>query len=547
MRAIALKIVVLWGWRRALVAALAGAASALAMAPFELFPVLFVTLPALVWMLDGASGEDHRPAAAFRQAAAIGWFFGFGFFLAGLHWVGEAFFVEARIFAWMVPFVLVLFPAGLALFPAAACAGAMLLWAPGFARILALAGTWTACEWLRGHLFTGFPWNGLGYAFAGSDILAQSASLWGVYGLGFAVVLITAAPATLADDYPLARQTTTRRWVGPAVMFATVSALAAYGYVRLADAQLVAVDGVRVRIVQPNIPQAEKWLPDNQNRIFARFLELSNQATSPETMGIDDVTHLIWPESALPFLLASRSDALAAIAALLPDGTQLVTGALRRGDASAPTGRPQVFNSILVIDSQGQVIATYDKEHLVPFGEYLPFESVFAPLGLRKLVTLPLGFEAGPGRKTIADATGPRFSPLICYEVIFPGAVADAAERPGWLLNVTNDAWFGSSIGPHQHFQQARMRAIEEGLPLARAANTGISAVVDPYGRILKSLALGTAGVLDSRLPVALPPTLYVHFRDLPVLVLVLIALACALSARVAVARADNAVTRRNG
>jgi apolipoprotein N-acyltransferase len=423
----------------------------------------------------------------------------------------------------------------------------MLLWAPGFARILALAGTWTACEWLRGHLFTGFPWNGLGYAFAGSDILAQSASLWGVYGLGFAVVLITAAPATLADDHPLERQTATRRWAGPAVMFATVSALAAYGYLRLADAQLVAVDGVRVRIVQPNVPQAEKWLPDNQNRIFARFLELSNQATSPETMGIDDVTHLIWPESALPFLLASRPDALAAIAALLPDGTQLVTGALRRGDASAPTGRPHVFNSILVIDSQGQVIATYDKEHLVPFGEYLPFESVLAPLGLRKLVTLPLGFEAGPGRKTIADAAGPRFSPLICYEVIFPGAVADAAERPGWLLNVTNDAWFGSSIGPHQHFQQARMRAIEEGLPLARAANTGISAVVDPYGRVLKSLALGTSGVLDSRLPSALPPTLYVRFRDLPVLVLVLIALACALSARVAGGRVDNAVTRRSG
>ena len=547
MRAIALRIVVLWGWRRALVAVLAGAASALAMAPFNLFPVLFVTLPVLVWMLDGASGEDDRPASAVRQAAAIGWFFGFGFFLAGLHWVGEAFLVEARIFAWMVPFVLVLFPAGLALFTAAACAGAMLVWAPGFARILALAGAWTAGEWLRGHLFTGFPWNGLGYAFAGSEILAQSASLWGAYGLAFMVVLITAAPATLADDHPLERQTATRRWTGPAIMFATVCVLAIFGYLRLADARLLAVDGVRVRIVQPNIPQAEKWLPDNQNRIFARYLDLSNQATSPETMGIDDVTHLIWPESAMPFLLASRPDALAAIAALLPDGTELVTGALRRGDGSAPTGRPRVFNSILVVDSQGQVVSTYDKEHLVPFGEYLPFETVLARLGLRKLVTLPLGFESGPGRVTVAPASGPRFSPLICYEIIFPGAVTDAGERPGWLLNVTNDAWFGSSIGPHQHFQQAKMRAIEEGLPLVRAANTGISAVVDPFGRTIGSLALGTAGVLDSRLPAALPPTLYVRFRDLPVLVLVLLSLACALSARVAEARADKGLRRRSG
>jgi apolipoprotein N-acyltransferase len=249
----------------------------------------------------------------------------------------------------------------------------------------------------------------------------------------------------------------------------------------------------------------------------------------------------------MPFLLARRPDALAAIAALLPDGTKLVTGALRRGDGNAPSGRSRVFNSILVIDSQGAVVSSYDKEHLVPFGEYLPFESVLAPLGLRKLVTLPLGFEAGPGRMTVADASGPSFSPLICYEIIFPGAVTDPAERPGWLLNVTNDAWFGSSIGPHQHFQQARMRAIEEGLPLVRAANTGISAVVDPYGRTVNSLALGTAGVLDSRLPAALPPTLYVRFRDLPALLLVLAALVCAVSARVAEMRAERELRRRSG
>ncbi len=516
MRTIALRIVILWGWRRALVAALAGAAAAFAMAPYGFIPVLFISFPVLVWLLDGAFGEPGRPIAAMWSATIIGWCFGFGYFLVGLHWVGEAFLVDAQRFAWMLPFVLSLFPAFLALFTGAACALAMLIWSPGFGRICGLASAWAIMEWIRGHVLTGFPWNAIGYALAPSDLMIQSASLWGIYGLCFLVVLIAAAPATLADDYVQERPILAKRGLGPAVMFMTVAGLAIFGYVRLSDVVVTAVDKVHIRIVQPNISQADKWKAGNQNRIFAKYLELSNRATSPETMGIDDVSHLIWPESAVPFLLARKPDALAAVAALLPDNTVLVTGALRKDDQP----RSRVFNSIMVVGSQGEIASVYDKAHLVPFGEYLPLEDWLKPLGLRKLVAMPLGFGAGSGRRSVTAGNAPPFSPLVCYEIIFAGEVTDGKNRPGWMLNVTNDAWFGTSTGPHQHFAQARMRAVEEGLPLIRAANTGISAVVDPYGRIIKQLGLNTSGVLDTRLPVALPATPFVRHGSIIAFVL---------------------------
>ena len=522
MRAIALRIVVLWGWRRALVAALAGAASAQAMAPLNLFPVLFLTVPILVWLLDGAASERGRPVSAFLSGAVTGWFFGFGYFLAGLYWVGEAFYVEARTFAWMVPFVLVILPAGMGLFTAAACAVAAAFWSAGYSRVIALASAWTALEWVRGHVLTGFPWNAIGYAFSGTEVLAQTASVWGVYGLGFFVILMAGAPATLADEYAAGRLAMARRLAGPCSTVILAAGFISFGHLRMTGAPAAFVEKVRVRIVQPNIAQNEKWIPENRNRIFARYLEMSDQATSPETMGIEDVTHLVWPESALPFLLARRPEALSAIAALLPGGTRLITGGLRKPGSGVIGGGAKVFNSVLVVDSEGRIESAYDKTHLVPFGEYLPLESVLRPLGIRKLVALPLGFEAGPGPETLAAGPAPGFSPLICYEAIFPGAVADPSKRPGWLLNVTNDAWFGTSIGPHQHFQQARLRAVEEGLPLVRAANTGISAVVDPFGRIVRRRGVAVAGVIDSGLPAALPPTLYARYRDLPVLVLVL-------------------------
>jgi apolipoprotein N-acyltransferase len=246
---------------------------------------------------------------------------------------------------------------------------------------------------------------------------------------------------------------------------------------------------------------------------MSHYLRLSDRATGPQNAGLRDVTHLIWPESAFPFFLTREGDAMAQIAELLPPGTVLITGAGRAADPS-PDKRVRAYNSVYIIDHDGSVLSVYDKVHLVPFGEYLPFQSTLEKLGLMQLTKLPGGFLSGDRHRSYQLPGAPRVLPLICYEIVFPGAAVPSGQRPGWLLNVTNDAWFGISSGPYQHFQQARIRAIEEGLPLVRAANNGISAVVDPLGRIVGELPLGTEGVLDSRLPHAAAPTIYARFGD---------------------------------
>ncbi len=514
IRLVAFRAMVLSGWQRLALAFVLGALSALAMPPFRLFPVLFVSFPLLAWMIDGIAVQSGGRGRAAVAAAPCGWAFGFGYFLTGLYWIGEAFLVEADIFAWMLPFAIILLPLGLGMFWGVAAAVAGLLWTGGVARLLVLACAFTGAELLRGYILSGFPWNLLGYAAAVSDAVSQAASVIGVHGLTMLVVLIAAAPALLADEHEAAGPID-RRVLAFAPIALLVAALWLAGYGRLSGAGFDAHDDVRIRVVQPNIDQREKWRSENRSAIFARYLELSDAATSPETMGIADVTHLVWPESAVPFLIEESPEALAAVAALLPPDTVLLTGALRR-EADA------VLNSVLLIDADGRITARYDKAHLVPFGEYLPFEETLGSLGLRKLVTVPAGFLAGPGRVTLQAGEAPPLSPLVCYEIIFPGRVTPDGERPGWILNVTNDAWFGDSIGPRQHLEQARFRAIEEGLPVIRAANTGISAVIDGYGRILRRVPLNTEGVIDAALPRALPATVYARYGDLIVLLMIL-------------------------
>jgi len=284
-------------------------------------------------------------------------------------------------------------------------------------------------------------------------------------------------------------------------------ALFGFGGWRLANSEAAFVPGVSLRIVQPNIKQSEKWKPENASRIFSRYLELSDIATSPKNMGIADATHIIWPESALPFLLDERQDVLSAIAAILPDKATLITGGIRR--TRSDDQNSTYYNSVFTLNGSGKITGRYDKFHLVPFGEKLPFEEWLNKLGLRQMVTLPGSFASGPGPVTMAVAGAPAMSPLICYEAIFPGQVTAKDSRPGWIVNVTNDGWFGETAGPYQHLQQVRVRAIEEGLPVVRAANTGISAIIDPYGRILQQLDLGRSGVIDGSLPVALEPTFF--------------------------------------
>lgn len=514
VRRLALSVLLAWGWRRSAIAFGAGAIGALAMPPFGLFPVLAVGFPLLVWLLDGASAAGHG-WRALLAAARTGWWFGFGYHLAGLWWIGAAFLVEADRFAWLLPFAVMALPAGLALFTAVGAMLARLLWRPGPGRILALGFGLTVGEVLRGTLLTGFPWNLYGYALTQQIWLAQSVSLVGIYGLTFLTVVVMATPAVLGDE----PEEGSRALLFPAGAMLALMCLALFGGWRLASTPVATVDGVRLRIVQPDIPQDERFRPDMRDRILARYLDLSDRAMSPERAGIRDITHLVWPESAFPFFLIRDPDALARIGDLLPPGTSLITGAARPENPQGDPRTTRVFNSAYLIDDRGSIRETYDKVHLVPFGEYLPFQERLEALGLEALTRQRGGFSAGDRRRTIAVPGAPAVGMLICYEVIFPAAVTADDRRPGWLLNLTNDAWFGRTPGPYQHLHQTAVRAIEEGLPVVRAANNGVSAVIDPLGRVVRSLPLGTSGVLDATLPAALQPTVFSRAGNLPVLV----------------------------
>ncbi|HKS20516.1 MAG TPA: apolipoprotein N-acyltransferase [Bradyrhizobium sp.] len=527
LRAAGLSILLTWGWKRAAIALLAGALSVLAMAPFNAWPVLFLTFPVLVWLIDGAAAGRWRGVPA---AAMSGFWFGLGYFVPGLYWTGYAFFVDAPTFAWLTPFAVLGLPAYLALYPALGFALARLIWTNGAARVLALAVCLTVSEWLRGHLLTGFPWNAFGYALSEPLALAQTASLIGLWGMTFLAVAIFASPAVLIDGKSVGR----RPWIAPAAALALLVTMGIFGAIRLSMQPTKMTANVKLRIMQPNLQQDVKFNYAAKAEVMQKYLTLSDRASGPQSTGVRDATILIWPESAFPFFLTREADAMAQIAELLPKGTVLITGSVRAPDDLRPGVRvTRAYNSIYVIDHDGSVLSVYDKLHLVPFGEYLPFQNWMERLGFSQLTKVQGGFIAGTRRRPLAIPNAPRVLPLICYEVIFPGNVAERDDRPGWIVNLTNDGWFGISTGPYQHLQQARLRAIEEGLPVIRAANTGISAVIDPMGRIAAQLGLGLEGVLDAGLPAAVAPTIYARTRNIPAAIIVSVALIIVLLRRV--------------
>ncbi len=503
------------GWRRFGAAFAAGLFTVAAQPPLHVFAILLVTLPSVVWLLDGTdtpSKENWKPA---RAAAAIGWWFGFGYFLGGLYWIGEAFLVEAEMFGWLLPFAVTGLPAGLALFTAAAFAAARFFWGVGYRRTLVLAVAWAVAEWLRGHVFTGLPWNLPGHVVTVSDALMQSVALFGSYG---ATLLILVTFLTIASFDPRRRPVRDDQgmrelgvWRPAAVAFAVLGLVWFGGGVRLMASESAWVEGVMLRLVQPNVPQREKWKPENRQEIVGQFLRMSD---GPGDEGVLP-THIVWPESALPFIVDREPVLRSAISRVLAPGGVLLLGSVRgEPDETRPDRElGRFYNSFHIVGPDGEIRETYDKAHLVPFGEYLPFQSLLEAIGLRQLTQLRGGYRSGPGPRTLAVPGAPAVSPLICYEVIFSSGVV-GADRPGWMVNVTNDAWFGSSAGPYQHLAQARLRAVEQGLPVARAANTGISAMIDPFGRMLDSVALNREGVVDSKLPMALPPTLYARTGD---------------------------------
>ncbi|MGJ4951064.1 apolipoprotein N-acyltransferase [Bradyrhizobium sp. HKCCYLS20291] len=527
IRGLALGIVLAWGWKRAAIALAAGAVSSLAMAPFNAWPVLAITFPVVVWLIDGAAAGRRRGLPA---AALAGFCFGMGYFVPGLYWIGNAFLVDAETFAWLMPFAVLGLPAYLALFPALGFALARLIWTQDATRILALAVCLTASEWLRGHALTGFPWNTFGYALSQPLALAQSASVIGLWGMTLLTIAIFASPAVLIDG---------KRWrdgwrvpAGAAVLLVVMGV---FGAIRLAQQPTALVRDLKLRIMQPNLQQDVKFNYGAKADVMRRYLTLSDRASGPNANGVRDTNILIWPESAFPFFLTREADAMRQIADLLSPGTVLITGSVRAPDGPRNVPVTRAYNSIYVIDHDGSVLSVYDKLHLVPFGEYLPYQSALERIGLEQLTRLQGGFIAGTTRRNLDVLHAPRVLPLICYEAIFPSdSAVNNGERPGWIVNLTNDGWFGISTGPHQHLQQAQWRAIEQGLPLVRSANTGISAVIDPVGRIIAQLPLGAEGILDSALPVALPPTVYAKAGDIPAIILLVIALSTVVRRRVA-------------
>lgn len=508
------------GWRAALAALALGGLAAAAMPPVGMVVALVPAFTGLLWLVNGAG---------WKRALWLGWMFGLGHFAAGLYWVAHAFYVEAALYGWLAPFAVLGLAAGMALFPALAAAAAEelghQLGLRRWAAALALAAFWTLGEWLRGALFTGFPWNLIGTVWVAADAVLQSASWLGVFGLGLVTVAAAALPATLADGAD---------WRARCVAMsglALVAVLAAAGWARLADADAGEVAGVRLRLVQPNIAQHLKWRADLKIGHVRRLIDMSRR---PPAQGPDSglaPTHVIWPETAVPFNLAGDRPLQKVLGGAAPAGGLLIAGAPRA--AGAPGAGQQLWNSAHALTPAGVIVATYDKQHLVPFGEYLPFRDLLGGiLGLSKLTAGRLDFSPGTGPRILELPGLPPAAFLICYEVIFPGEVpghaAAGRRRPGWLLNLTNDAWFGISAGPYQHLAAARLRAVEQGLALVRVANTGISAVIDGYGRLRAELPLGQTGVVDAGLPKALAETPFARFGRAATWVAILAALAIA-------------------
>ncbi len=473
---------------------LAGCILPLAYAPFKFLPVFYLSYALAFWL---AWQYRHAPKRLF----ILGWLFGFGQFFTGLSWLGEAFLVEAETFLWVLPFAVTLLPAGLALFSACAFG----LWGVVFsgAKISRFSGTFllvlflAMAAYLRSTVLTGLPWNLPAMGWGSWLYLAQPVSLIGVHGLS--TLALVSVAFLLAESVRL-------RWL--ALVLPLVIMVGSWGHLHIATP--VAATDIQISIVQPNLAQRDKWLAEKRDAHIEKTFKLTQLALQYAP----DTDLIIWPETAIPALIDEgtgfRDRLRAALTVTQNPPPYILTGAVRReGTPEAPI----FYNSTMLWSGDGDLVARADKHHLVPFGEYLPFQSWLEAMGLQQLTRLRGGYASGAAQARLQAAGLPLIAPLICYEAIFP-SLSGGHPRPEVLVNVTNDGWFGQWHGPYQHLAQVRLRAIEQGLPLLRAANTGISAAFDAKGRQIDALALGEAGVLSVKLPAARAPTLYHQYGD---------------------------------
>ena len=486
----------------------AGALAAIAHPPFGVLPGL-LGYALLLHLVDQTEGP--RPL---RQAFWRGWLAAFAYFAIGCWWVAEAFLVDAEGQGWMAPIAVTLIPAGLGLFWGTACALYRWLRPRGAFRVLAFAGFLAALEWLRGHVLSGFPWNLPGETWVAGSPPSQTAALVGAYGLTWITLAVAAAFAIPFGGH---RRGQSVAAVGGALV--VLAGLYGFGWHRLEGAPATPPGQPLIRVAQANVEQEKKYDEAHFRSIVERYARLTAQPAG-RTPDI-----VVWPEGAIPdsanAVLAPESWTREAIEAALKPGQTLMMGAYR---IEAGAEKPRYYNTFLTLRRErgGMMLTShYDKHHLVPFGEFLPMEPVLEAVGLKRVSRVGEGFTPGPPSAPLKPLGVPAFQPLICYEALFPGlvrrAVNNAAVRPTWMVNVSNDAWFGATSGPWQHLNLASYRAIENGLPMVRATPTGVSAVVDAFGRspLDRRLGLGAMGVVDAPLPPALKNTTYRRHGEL--------------------------------
>lgn len=501
-------------WQRCALALVAGCAATLGHAPFQLTLVYVAAIVVLVWLLDVAAHDKNR----WLSALGVGWFFGLGHLTTGLYWVSSAFMVDSSAWGpiWGVPATLGL-AGSLALFWGAGCVLAIAFWRPGPQRLAWFAVSIFVSEWLRGHAFGGFPWLLPGYVWTPGEPVSQIASIIGIYGLSLLTLLFAAAPAAIGDagNRPGWRFAPT---LGAALL---VGMIWGWGVQRLSNARVDLPGALPiVRVTDSGLSQAQKWVarPDQEWRVLQRYLDASG---APDDSRASIV---IWPEGAIPtlnFFMLENPDFMDAIGRGMGDRV-LITGLARREQRLDGVA---YFNSAAVIDGvsgAARLSQTYDKHRLVPFGEFIPLWSWVSRFNIAPLQRIGAGFEAGPPPTRLVVPDAPPAVVLICYEAIFPGMIPRGGDRPGWIVSVTNDAWFGGGSGPYQHYAMARYRAIEEGLPLARAASGGVSAIVDSYGREVRATSRGVAAA-EAQIPPALIETVQARFGNFLLLGLLVI------------------------
>ncbi|MBS0272038.1 MAG: apolipoprotein N-acyltransferase [Proteobacteria bacterium] len=502
-------------WHRFLIAFTLGSLSALSFAPLFIFPALLLSLCGILFLLN----QEIEKQVSLTKIFWLGWWFGFGHFIAGLHWITCALMVNLESVWWLVPFAFLGLPAVLAIFTGVSFSLTALWPYNGLSRGLAFGAIWIGLEWLRGHLFTGFPWNLLGYTWAFSPEMLQVASFAGVYGLSLLILLLAVSLTHVIGRNAFER-----------ILSFGICLMIGLGWVwgkyRLNHQDVLFSPPFAVRLVQPNVPEDQKKTLEQQESSFQLLLKMTAEPSSLPLRAI------IWPESAVSFFLELDSSSRFLIAETLPKGALLFTGAFRRTELE---GTPhKMWNSLFVVNDQGEIVTHYDKLHLVPFAEYIPFrEAIDTLFGKGRVRTIMMGQDLTAGinsRSLSLPQEFPVCAGLICYEAIFPHTIINPTQvRPRWIINISNDAWFGNLSGPYQHFESARLRAIEEGIPLVRVANTGISAVFNAYGQPLGTLGLNKQGILDVFLP---SPTSHVPFYgqwgDWITLVLIMVILAIA-------------------